>query len=114
MNATVGIVYYESNNLKDRLNPLLQRISKDRKIKYVSLGVSLNQKHWDFSKQQPKPSCPNREYIEKLVLAKKGQYQDKIIELTAFHKDYTPQSLVENIDYGFGFIRGKFLSPIQS
>jgi len=80
----------------------------------VSLGVSLNQKHWDFSKQQPKPSCPNREYIEKLVLAKKGQYQDKIIELTAFHKDYTPQSLVKNIDYGFGFIRGKFLSPIQS
>lgn len=64
----------------------------------MSLGVSLNQKHWDFSKQQPKPSCPNREYIEKLVLAKKGQYQDKIIELTAFHKDYTPQSLVDMIE----------------
>lgn len=31
MNATVGIVCYESKNLKDGTNPLLLRITKDRK-----------------------------------------------------------------------------------
>ncbi len=43
------------------------RVTKDRKLKYVSLGISLNPAHWDFSKNEPKTDCPNREYIEMLI-----------------------------------------------
>ncbi|MCI5818322.1 MAG: Arm DNA-binding domain-containing protein [Paraprevotella sp.] len=30
------------------------RVTKDRKLKYVSLGISLNPANWDFSKNEPK------------------------------------------------------------
>ena len=39
------------------------RVTKDRKRKYVSLGISVNPEHWDFSKNQPKSDCPNREFM---------------------------------------------------
>ena len=83
MTATIEIVCYKSKTLKDGTHPLMLRISKDSMKKYVSLGVSLNQKYWDFKKNHPKPNCPNKEYIDRLILAKKGQYQDKIIEFTS-------------------------------
>jgi len=43
------------------------RVTKDRKRKYVSLGISVKPEHWDFSKNQPKADCPNREFIELLI-----------------------------------------------
>lgn len=33
------------------------RVTKDRKLKYVSLGISVNPEHWDFSKNIPKLEC---------------------------------------------------------
>ncbi|WP_308573051.1 Arm DNA-binding domain-containing protein [uncultured Sanguibacteroides sp.] len=32
---------------------------KDRKPKYVGLGVSIHPNYWDFKKNKPKPNCPN-------------------------------------------------------
>ena len=98
MNATLEVVCYTSKMLKDGTHPLMLRITKDYKIKYSSLGISLNQKHWDFKKNCTKPNCPNKEYIDKLILTKKSQYKDKIIELTALQKEYTPQSLSNSIE----------------
>ena len=49
------------------------RVTKDRKRKYVSLGISVNPVHWDFSKNEPKADCPNREYIEMLIADKIGK-----------------------------------------
>lgn len=59
------------------------RVTKDRKRKYVSLGISVNPEHWDFSKNQPKAECPNREYIELLIADKLKEYSAKIVELKA-------------------------------
>ncbi|MDR3059628.1 MAG: hypothetical protein LBU84_16010 [Prevotella sp.] len=55
--------------LKNGEFPLKLRITKDRKRKYVNLGVSLNPIHWNFDKNQPKPTCSNKDYIEKIFLA---------------------------------------------
>lgn len=97
MNANVEVVCYKSKTLNNGQHPLMLRITKDRKIKYLSLGVSINQKHWDFTKNQPKSNCPNRKHIEKLILDTKTKYNNKIIEFTSLQKDYTPQSLVSTI-----------------
>lgn len=98
MNATVEVVCYASKTLKDGTHPLMLRISKDSKKKYISLGISLNQKHWDFNKQQPKPTCPKAECIERLITSRKGQYQDKIIEFSAMGKEYTPQTFADAVE----------------
>ena len=67
MAITVKAVCYKSKVLSNNESPLMLRVTKDRKLKYVSLGISLNPAHWDFSKNEPKTDCPNREYIEMLI-----------------------------------------------
>ena len=74
------------------------RVTKDRKLKYVSLGISLNPAHWDFSKNEPKADCPNREYIEMLIADKIKEYSAKIIELKATNQEFTSTSLVEKVN----------------
>lgn len=73
------------------------RVTKDRKRKYVSLGISVNPEHWDFSKNQPKADCPNREYIELLIADKLKEYSAKIIELKATNQEFTSTTLVEKV-----------------
>lgn len=73
------------------------RVTKDRKRKYVSLGISVNPEHWDFSKNQPKAECPNREYIELLIADKIKEYSAKIIELKATNQEFTSTTLVEKV-----------------
>lgn len=73
------------------------RVTKDRKRKYVSLGISVNPEHWDFSKNQPKADCPNREYIELLIADKIKEYSAKIIELKATNQEFTSTTLVEKV-----------------
>ena len=66
------------------------RVTKDRKRKYVSLGISLNPDNWNFSKNKPKADCPNREYIELLIAEKLKTYTSKLIELKVTNQDYIP------------------------
>ncbi len=73
------------------------RVTKDRKRKYVSLGISVNPEHWDFSKNQPKAECPNREYIELLIADKLKEYSAKIIELKATNQEFTSTTLIEKV-----------------
>lgn len=73
------------------------RVTKDRKLKYVSLGISVNPAHWDFSKNEPKVACPNREYIEMLIADKIKEYSAKIIELKVASQEFTSTSLVEKV-----------------
>lgn len=73
------------------------RICKDRKRSYVSLGISVNQIHWDFTKNIPKLTCPNREQIELISSKTLSEYQHKVLELEALGIDFTPQMLIEAI-----------------
>ena len=72
------------------------RICKNGKKKYQSLGISINPKFWDFSKNEPTPNCPNRDYIKKIILDKQAELQTKILELNTFRKSYTAQTLIDN------------------
>lgn len=97
MAITVKVVCYKSKILSNNESPLMLRVTKDRKPKYVSLGISVNPAHWDFSKNQPKTECPNREYIEILIADKIKEYSAKIIELKATNQEFTSTSLVEKV-----------------
>jgi len=81
------------------------RVTKDRKRKYVSLGISVNPEHWDFSKNQPKSDCPNREFIELMIAEKLKAYNTTIIELKATNQDFTSSSLVDKVDGGNSLVR---------
>ncbi len=73
------------------------RITKDRKSKYQSLGISIPPQFWDFTKNQPKRNCPNRDAILRLIAEKTKQYQEQLIEFKAENKEFTVTTLVEKL-----------------
>lgn len=97
MSEGINILCYKSKTLANGEHPLMVRVCKDGKKKYVSLGVSVNPKYWDFIKNKPKANCPNKEQIEKLIISKAKAYNDHVIELKAENKDFTPTSLIEKV-----------------
>ena len=52
MNASVSVVCYKSKVLSNGKSPLMLRVTKDRKPKYVSLGIAIFPKYWDFEKNK--------------------------------------------------------------
>lgn len=98
MSTTVNVVCYKSKVLKNNESPLMLRVCKDRKMKYQSLGISINPALWDFKTNKPARNCPNKEYIEKLITEKAKAYTEKIIELKAMDKEFTATTLVEKVN----------------
>jgi len=94
MNAVVNIVCYKQKTLKNGEHPLMIRVTKNRKVKYKSLGISVYPDHWDFQKNRPKNDCPNKELILKTILEKEVEFQKEILELASMQKDYTAASLI--------------------
>ena len=75
MNASVSIVCYKSKTLSNGESPLMLQVSKSGKRKYQSLGISIKPHYWDFTRNKPKPNCPNKEYIQKIILDKQTELQ---------------------------------------
>lgn len=96
MNASVSVVCYKSKTLSNGENPLMLQISKNGKRKYKSLGISINPKYWDFTKNRLRSNCPNKEYIQKIILDKQTEIQQHILELNSEQKEYTTTSLLND------------------
>lgn len=94
MNTTIDVVCYKYKPLKNNEFPLKLRVTKDRKRKYVNLGISVLSNHWDFIKNRPTNLCPNKEFIEKIIVENILKYKNKIIQLKAYNKDFSAVSLV--------------------
>jgi len=94
MSVTVNVVCYRNKKLSNGNSPLMLRVSKDRKTKYQSLGISVNLEHWDFNRSRPKPNCPNRELILKIILEREAEFQKQILELQSDNKEFTASTLI--------------------
>jgi len=96
MNITIDVICYKFTTLKNGESPLKLRITKNRKRKYLNIGISVNPSHWDFDKNQPKPTCPDKDYIEKIMSDRISEYRTKVLELKAENKEFTAHSLADN------------------
>ena len=97
MSTTVNVLCYKSKTLANGEHPLMIRVSKDGKKKYSSLGISVHPVHWDFVKNKPKRSCPNKVQIEKIIRERTEEYTEQILEYKAENKDYSLLTLVEKV-----------------
>ena len=98
--TTIEVVCYKYKPLRNGELPIKIRVTKDRKVRYVSLGVSTKPEHWDFKKNQPKADCPNREHLEKLIANRISEIKAEIVELKAEDKEFTATTLVQSISKG--------------
>jgi hypothetical protein len=94
MNTTIDSVLYTSKTLSNGEHPLMLRLTKNRKRKYISLHLSLPPNHWDFNKNKPKRNCPNGEQIMQLIEKKTKELQEQVIDFKTSDKDYTLHTLV--------------------
>ena len=97
MATTINVLCYKYKTLSNGEHPIMVRICKDGKKKYVSIGISVKAKHWNFDKNEPKPNCPNREHICLLIASKKAEYEKEAIKLKSEGRDYTADGLHEKI-----------------
>ena len=97
MSTTIEVVCFKYKPLKNNEFPLRIRITKDRKTKYISLGVSVAPQYWDFDRNQPTLDCPDREYLEKLIANKLCECKGKVVELKSENREFTATTLKEQI-----------------
>ena len=96
MNATINVVCYKWKTLANGEYPLMLRICKDGKKRYQSLGISVLPRYWDFTRNKPKPNCPNKEYIQKIILDKQTELQQRMLEFNSEQKEYTTTTLLND------------------
>lgn len=96
MDATVKVLCYKSKTLADGKHPLMVCICKDRKRKYQSIGISIHPTHWDFKKNEPNESCPNRDEIRLLIQQKLYDLQKTILSKRIEGKDFTAASILKS------------------
>ncbi|WP_066838461.1 Arm DNA-binding domain-containing protein [Rufibacter ruber] len=58
--ASVKVLLYTSKVLKNGEHPIMLRLIKDRKIKYVSLDYSCSKELWDEDEQRPVKKHPHK------------------------------------------------------
>lgn len=76
--ATVKVVYYAYKTLADGSHPFMVRITKDRKLKYLSTGLSLHPKYWNADKKEVRKSYPEpgRSKLIKQLAEWAAKYRD--------------------------------------
>jgi hypothetical protein len=76
--SSVKVVLYTSKTLKSGEHPIMLRVIKDRKIKYLSIGASCKEDLWDEETNLPKKK--HSLYRQLVVLIqKKKQDADKLL-----------------------------------
>jgi hypothetical protein len=71
------------------------QVCHEGRMKYKSIGVSVDPEYWKFKKNRPQPDCPNGELIQKIVLDKITEVKKQIILYSAGQKEYTPTKLLK-------------------
>jgi hypothetical protein len=97
MNATIEVVCYKSKVLANSESPLMLRITKDRRRKYSSIGISINPALWDFEKNKPRRNCPDKVRIERIISEQIKKYREQILDFQAEDKDFTSTSLYDRV-----------------
>ncbi len=78
MNTSVRVVLYTSKVLANGEHPVMLRVTKDRKSKYISTGFKCSKDLWDQKKNLPRKRHPL--YIDaKILISKKTVEAEKLI-----------------------------------
>lgn len=97
MASSVKIVWRtEKMNSKGEA-PLYLRIIKNRKPKYIALGVIVHKDNWDEENKRVKKGMRNSQRINNLISNKFAEAENQMLELETHSKDISSTKIKENI-----------------
>jgi len=95
--ASTKVLLYRSKTLKNGEHPIMIRIIHDRKVKYISLGISTITSFWDDSEKRLLKGYTNFKKANYLIHKKKGEIDSIILDFDNDSKSYS----VEDIEKKF-------------
>lgn len=95
--ATIRVTLYKSKTLANGEHPLMLVVTKDRKRKYVALGISCHPDKWNFQKNEPKKNHPEKLKIEAVIAKQIAELQTTVLDLKLSDKVFTSDSLVSSV-----------------
>ena len=87
MNTSIKVVLYTSKILKNGESPIVLRVIKDRKPKYLTVGYSCHPDVWDKENNLPKKKHPHFKEICLLIDSKKKEAGKLILDLENENKN---------------------------
>jgi len=95
--ATVKIIRKLDKIDSNKEAPLYLRITKDRKAKFISLGIKLKENEWDTQKSLVKKCHLNSQRLNNYIAHKVAEAQGIALEMETNSKYTSPKSIKENI-----------------
>jgi site-specific recombinase XerD len=87
--STISVILFKSKVLKNGESPIMIRLIKDRKPKYLSVGHNCHPDLWDFNKQLPNKKHPQALELELLIDKKKGEAKELLLNLERTTQDFS-------------------------
>ena len=91
--SSVKVVLYTSKKLKNKEHPIMLRVIKDRKIKYLSIGASCSKNLWSEENNLPMKKHPLYEELLVLIDNKRLEATRLLLGLKADSKDYSAEEV---------------------
>lgn len=91
------VVLYESKKLKNGQHPIMFRITKDRKPKYIGTGFTAKTTQWDYKNSTPNSKHPKKTEIETYVSIESRKIEKGFMELYMDEKPYTVEHAVNKV-----------------
>jgi site-specific recombinase XerD len=96
--ATVKVVLRENKlNPKTGVAPLYLRIIKDRKAKFISLGVKVKPKYWNEESMTVKKGYPNYSQMNDFISKKRAEAENTALNIETKNKSVTTKRIKEEI-----------------
>lgn len=95
--ATVSIVFRKEKKNKKGKAPIHFRIIKDRKVRYISSGITIPIDQWDEKNDKVKSSNRNSGRLNSYIANKFAEIQDAVLGYETTTKDITSKELRDSV-----------------
>lgn len=90
--ASTKVILRVAKTLKNGEHPIVIRVIKDRKPKFIFTGQSCHPDLWDFKNNKPKIKHPNKQMLELFISKKSIEAQNLILEFENNNEVYSSDS----------------------
>ena len=91
--ASTKVLLRKSKLLKNGEHPIVLRVIKDRKTKFIFTGLSCPLELWDFKTNKPSKKHPNKFDLDVFISQKMVEAQNVILKLENEQKDYSSEQI---------------------